>query len=312
MQPSDEIKRPLLREAGVNFSVAALLPVVLSFVVVLIFQAAMGAEYSSGIVYRYLSFLLPQVAFAGAAILFFRRTRYSPAKIYRCCKWYDFLFAVILSAGLFFTFNQLNEYFIRFLELLGYTRQAAQPGYHTSVTADMVTGFMLLPTLLIVAVLPALFEETIFRGIQLTAMRESGWGTVSVVLLSGALFSLFHGNPEQTLYQFACGAVYALLAVRSGSVIPTMVSHFLNNAVILIIAACCGVEWEIPQEALLWLSVGFGILLAATVVYLAVFDRRNRSKGPMSGKGGYFLAAAAGIAVCAVEWIAMLVQGFAV
>ncbi len=309
MQTQQKLRAPL-PEAGLNYSLAAVLPLFLAVVFLPVLQLAMGEGYTDTVLYRFLSFLLPQVGLGVCALIFFRRKSLSPRKVYTPCKWYYYLIAVLLAFGLLFALNTLNDLFIALLKCVGYTPQSEQEGYIAPVTSDMVSGFMLIPSILIIAVLPAFFEETTFRGIQLGAMRESGWGTASAVLIVGALFSLYHGNPEQTIYQFVCGTMFALLAVRSGSLYPSMLAHFLNNAVILVMAAVMGVDWSIPKGASVALTVCGAVALVGAAMFL-FFDGHGAQKGPLSGGKGYFLTAAVGIAACAIEWIVLLVTGFA-
>ena len=315
-------QKKFLPEAGIAYSLSAVLSVLLAFLVSAIFLAVLKEGYGENLAYKFLAFLVPQLCLMGVALIYFRRSRYPARRVYAPCKWYYYLLALAVAFGLLFAFNRLNDLFVRLLELMGYTPQAKREGYVASVTDAMLSGPMILPALLIIAVLPAVFEETLFRGVTVGAMRSSGWGEGSTVLVSGALFSLFHGNPEQTVYQFACGACYGLLAVRSGSIFPTMLAHFSNNAFILILGAVKGVAWEFSPTASVVLSVAGGVLLAGAVLFL-IFWRPASAKdamrvpgdGPTAGKArlpggkGYFLMAGIGMATCAVQWIAVLAEG---
>ncbi len=293
-------RMPLSFEAGLNYSLAAVLPVLLSVLVVSAFRAIFGEDYASSNAYLYAAYLIPQLCFAVAALLFFRRSKTPFRAVYRLAKPRYFVLAALLAFGLF-SLSGLNSLF---LELLG------KLGYHASMDSRIpeVGGWYLLPALLIIALLPAVFEETIFRGIQLHALKEEGWGTAASVFLSGLLFALFHGNPEQTLYQFVCGVTYGLLAVRSESVLPTMLAHFLNNAVVLILLSA-GLP-DFPVAAKPYLYATAGAVLAGVLVWLIFFERKKNVRGTARNKLQFFGAAAVGIVVCLVEWVGMLVVGF--
>lgn len=299
-QSSGKPVRHLLNEAGLNYTISALLPLLVSFLVGMIFSMASGKGYGETDAYKYCAYLVPQLCFAGAALLFFYRNRNEmrPREVYAPCHWKYFLLAVALAAGLF-SLSWVNSAFISLLEKLGYRQPAS--------TLPNVGGWYLLPAVLVIALLPAVFEETIFRGIQIRCMRRSGWGTASIILLTGALFALFHGNPQQTIYQFACGVCYALLAVRSGSILPTMGAHFLNNAVILALASA-GYE-DLPPAVRPYFYAAMGALLLGVLVYLIFFDKSGNRKGKLREGKKYFFAAGVGILACAAEWIATLVQG---
>lgn len=82
------------------------------------------------------------------------------------------------------------------------------------------------------AVLPALGEELIFRGAVLSGFKTIG--TSKAVLLSALLFSLFHMNVDQTIYQFVLGIILAVFVLISGSIVASILLHFLNNFFIIL------------------------------------------------------------------------------
>ena len=288
-----------LKESGVAFSLAALLPLVVS-VLLSVVVAIAGEGATASVWYRYLAYLLPQLCFAAAAAVYIRRTRHPFAEMYRGAKPQYYLIAVLMQFGLLFSLGELNTLFISFLEKLGYTSSA-------SVLPPLEGGWLAL-TLLVVALLPAVFEETLFRGILARNMQGAGWGTAVTILLSGALFSLFHGRPEQTIYQFLCGCCFALIAVRSGSILPTVLSHLINNAAILILSAC-GIDTFEGTLKIVLISVG-AVLLVGTLTYLIFFDKKTNRRGGAPRAGVFFLAAAVGILICIVQWVSMLITGF--
>ncbi len=294
----EPVRKPL-KEGGLAFSVGVLLYVVVSFGVVGIAGAIIGADAAQNDVYKYLSYLLPQLCFGAACLIFFRRKSLSPRAVYAPCKWYYFPLALLVAYGMF-SLSWVNTFFVGLLQKIGYTPSTA--------TLPSLSGWNLLPAILVIALLPAVFEESLFRGIQVGCMKEAGWGTAPIIFLSGALFSLFHGNPEQTLYQFACGCVYALIAVRSGSVFPTMLAHFANNAAILSLSSV-GID-DIPAAAQLPVYLTAGAVLVGAVLFLIFFKKGQR--GGKGAKGGreYALTASVGIAICALLWIASLAMGF--
>ncbi len=303
MEAQENVKQaPMMRESGIAFSLAALLALLLSLTVSVAVGLSGAAETAQGADwFKYLGFLLPQLSFAAACIVFFRRTRQPVKQIYRPAKWYYFLLALTLQFGLLFSLNFLNGYFVKFLELFGY-----RPSMEDAVPT--LTGWNLLPAILVIALLPAVFEETLFRGVLFGSMERSGWGTLSSVLISGALFSLFHGNPEQTIYQFLCGMSFALLAQRAGSILPGMLAHFANNALILTLESCGVALDALPVGGAAALYAVSGACLIGSVLFL-VLQRKNARGGVKDGKI-FFLAASVGIVLCAIEWIVALAGGF--
>ena len=310
-----DLKKRALSEAGITYSASAALPVILSLVLSIILMSISGGKeqnwYAKQDWYKYLCYLIPQICFAASAFFFFRRSGVSFKGAFGGCKWYYFPIAIALQFGLLFSLSELNEYFVKLLELTGYRRMES--------TLPTLSGWNLLPAILVIAVLPAVFEETIFRGILSRQMHESGWGILSVVLISGGMFSLFHHNPEQTTYQFLCGGCLTLVALRAGSALPTIVAHFLNNALILILSAVNAPKYgenfsmsqTMPAGGYAALCVCSAICLLGALAFLIFFcgEKGEKKGGVVHGKA-FFFASSVGFALCGIQWIITLITGF--
>jgi sodium transport system permease protein len=95
------------------------------------------------------------------------------------------------------------------------------------------------------ALSPAICEELLFRGVLLRASwRADASGgearpgllrTPSAVVLNGLLFALFHLSIYRFLPTFILGAVLAFCAIRSGSILPSMLFHLLNNGAAILV-----------------------------------------------------------------------------
>jgi sodium transport system permease protein len=123
-----------------------------------------------------------------------------------------------------------------------------------------------------IVVLPAVCEELAFRGFILTGLRRR-FRPWTAILLSSFLFALYHLNVFQLLPTFLLGVVLGLLAVRSGSLWPPMLFHFLHNGLLVGITNLHGLDtWgiEIPPRALLFFRVsvtGLCTLLAVLILW---------------------------------------------
>ena len=83
---------------------------------------------------------------------------------------------------------------------------------------------------LILALLPALSEELLFRGFLLTGLRRR-FRPWMAVFLSSLLFGLYHLNVFQFVPSLILGMVLGLLTIKSGSVLPAMLYHLIHNGV---------------------------------------------------------------------------------
>lgn len=288
--------------AGLAYSGAVVLFIALQLIVSVVL-AANGWTDSAALAkkdwYLYLSFLVSPVAFGLVALWYLKKAKTKPRVLLQSqnCSWKYYLIAILLQIGLF-SLSQCNTWFIELLKKAGY--QAPD------VVLPSTEGFGLLGVLVAVAFLPAVTEEILFRGVLLKGLK--GFSTAGAVLLCGGLFSLYHMNPAQTVYQFCCGVAFALLALRAGSVLPTMLAHFLNNTLIVLLYKFGVNEFSTPVLITV-LAVSVPCLIAATG-YLIFLDRKKTSG--LEGEEGKFerksflLFAAVGIAACALLWVAAL------
>ena len=81
---------------------------------------------------------------------------------------------------------------------------------------------------LALCVMPAVAEELLFRGAFQGLMRPCG--SAAAIFAPALLFGVLHLDLAQGLTAFACGVFLGWLAERSGSILPGMLLHLVNNA----------------------------------------------------------------------------------
>lgn len=248
--------------------------------------------------YKYFSYLLYQIVYVGIIVAFAAIYKSRPRDFgYRKVKVRYLFIALALAFGLLFSLNWVNGWFVELLSLLGYTApESALPS---------AAGAGFFGVLLVVAVLPALCEETIFRGIILDGVKDIG--TVAACLLGGLLFSVFHQSPTQTIYQFICGAAFTLLAIRADSIWPAILIHFVNNAVIIFDYKFDFLS-KVSSGGAIAIYVISAVCLAASLVYLIFFDKKTNRKKEGAIKP-FVYPALVGIILCAIMWIANFASG---
>ena len=89
--------------------------------------------------------------------------------------------------------------------------------------------------LIVACVLPAICEELVFRGTVAQSLVNRK-NKLAALAISGALFSLFHANPAQTVHQFVLGAFLTLLVFRSGSLWTSVIVHLFNNTLVVVLS----------------------------------------------------------------------------
>lgn len=312
--------------AGLAFSLAAILSPCASFIFMALLSV-FGVKYSTkDDWYLYCAYILPQLCFFAAAFFFFAWTK-TPVK----AEWgrqvrgnpLFYLLAVLLQVGLL-SLSSLNGWVLKWLGGLGFQ--------DAGIDLPSMDGFGFVGVLLVVALLPAVFEELFFRGVILKGLTV--FSKVGAILFCGLLFSLYHQNPAQTAYQFVCGAAFAWVAINAGSILPTVLAHFLNNAFILfaekfgfyasiekgllitsIVCLVVSVTWLIVYEILSARKKKAGDNTAVKIEIdkkrggTGTNERELTAYGKKKAKGWFWICAAVGVGLCLLSWILAFVSG---
>lgn len=80
----------------------------------------------------------------------------------------------------------------------------------------------------VAAIIPALAEETVFRGFFQSAL-EKKYSPIKSVLISGIVFSLFHLNPINFIPLAILGIYLSFIFYQSNSLVIPVAAHFFNN-----------------------------------------------------------------------------------
>ena len=93
-----------------------------------------------------------------------------------------------------------------------------------------ISGFGDLVYIIIaVAILPAITEEFIFRGVILGEYSDMGCTNTVAILISSLLFSLVHLNIYQLPVFFFGGIILAFITLTTNSLFCAITVHLLNN-----------------------------------------------------------------------------------
>ena len=213
-------------------------------------------------VFYILSYLLPAVfllAFAGRNGV---DLTVCPPKI----TGHSFLYSLPLffpTVLLLFGISALTSLLFGAFGLQGNTALAGSP-------AEIFFSYLLLP---------ALFEEFLFRYLPLSLLAP--YGKKGAVLFGALCFSLTHCDFFQMPYAFVAGVIFAAVDLAAGSILPSVLFHFLNNAlsVLLLRYGSEGYFSLLFFASLVLLSLVSGaFLLWKKSHYLALFFPQKEEK----------------------------------
>jgi membrane protease YdiL (CAAX protease family) len=129
---------------------------------------------------------------------------------------------------------------------------------------EIVTGLRganLAAVVVVLGIAPGIAEELLFRGyIQTRFSRRwgPGWG----ILWTSVLFGAMHLDPVHALFAFGLGIYLGYLTEWTGSVVPAMICHALNNAFSSVKTAY-GVELVSDKANVVALVLGVLVLIVS-------------------------------------------------
>ncbi len=147
---------------------------------------------------------------------------------------------------------------------------------------SLVRGLGAPALVLLLAVLPALAEEALFRGWVLRGLRSQMSGPAAI-LLSSVMFGAFHLEPERIAFTAALGLALGFLALRTGSLWPGVLAHALNNGILVALAKTAG-PGSFGGTLVGGTSAGLGVAglaaVAAGVALVGVSSGHGRRSSP--------------------------------
>ena len=114
-----------------------------------------------------------------------------------------------------------------------------------------MTGGVFWSSFLVVAIFAPIFEEWLCRGMVLRGLLTK-MKPVWAIVISALFFAVIHANPWQALNAFLIGLVMGYVYYKTGSLILTMVIHFVNNGTAVILS---NIEAFKDYEDLYWIEI---------------------------------------------------------
>ena len=270
-------------DAGQGFLFALFMPFVISLVyifLVYIVASICGADLENiteNTVYVIFATLVSPIAFMLTFVIINKvsRTNYITALgVKRKFSIKYLLVTIFLSLVCVFGMSNFVSLFDAVLAKIGFNGSYALP-----IPMDNF-GYLVL-NLILLAVLPAICEELVFRGIIFNGLKQ--YGNMKAVFLSATLFMLVHSSVEQTVYPFFVGIVLALLMLRTNNIIYPILLHFLNNAIVVVINYISVQSGAVSEFTLSTFNILFAIALAIlavlciVIVFKIILKNKNKS-----------------------------------
>ena len=135
---------------------------------------------------------------------------------------------------------------------------------------SLLSSFSLGVCVLIVAFVPCLVEECIFRGVLFQAYRKGG--IIKALLITAVLFGLFHMNLNQMSYAIVMGMIFVCLNEATGSILSSVLMHFLINGTSVVMSGIMyKMNGQMPDASVTFdwkVLIAYGIAAGISLVIL--------------------------------------------
>jgi len=142
--------------------------------------------------------------------------------------------------------------------------------YLNSSTTE-ISQYPFIIQLLLMAFLPTIAEEFVFRGLFYHSYRKNG--ILGAAILSGVIFGAIHLNINQFCYACVMGMVFALMVEITGSMFSSMLAHFAVNSysiIMLKLVSMSGISVQTEQASQQMMSQYSGVIILLQIAILAV------------------------------------------
>ncbi|MCK7558528.1 CPBP family intramembrane metalloprotease [Chitinophaga sedimenti] len=155
-------------------------------------------------------------------------------------------------------------------------QESAEEGTKAMLAAKSIGD--LLVNLLIAAVLPAIAEEVFFRGAMQRVFAGITGSGVAAVIITSIIFSAIHLEAPGFVPRVALSMVLGFIYLFSGNLWLSIIAHFCNNALSVLLFYFNGNETE-SDESYAWYITA---LSALVVIALFAMMRRSNKNNVLS------------------------------
>ena len=148
-------------------------------------------------------------------------------------------------------------------------------------SAEDVNTYPLILSLVVFAVVPAVVEEFVFRGVILGAYSKVD--VKAGIVISSLFFALLHFSFGSVMYGFFFGLLFAVIRLSTGNLVYTIIMHCLFNT-INVLMSYMRLD-KIPAEVVF---IVFAVALFGFITLVMYFFSRNTIDTHMSRSEGKY------------------------
>ena len=155
----------------------------------------------------------------------------------------NILICIALGVIAVFSLYPIVSWFGVLLESMGYNI--------STIGFEITSPLMLILGIVLLAFVPAVLEELVFRGAIFQGFKR--YGKWVAVFGTSALFVLLHGSLQQLIFPFLVSIVLCLTVFKTDNVLSSIIVHFVSNSTTLVVG-----------------YVGFGAILSTLPLWASI------------------------------------------
>lgn len=119
------------------------------------------------------------------------------------------------------------------------------------------------------AVMPALSEELLFRGVIYNSFNKK-WGVTIAIILSSLIFGIYHMNWIQGIFAFILGLVLAYSYFKTNSLWVPIIIHFINNSFAVFVDHFNLLDFSVSSHLSALILIACLFIIIGVIYYLEI------------------------------------------
>lgn len=247
-------------------------PVIVSLIasIAIIIAGGEDSALATSPVFNVISGILVELSFLCVFLVITKRNNVdfiNATGIKQRVPWYFYLISIGLGIAFIFLFNPIISLWEELLALIGYN-------INNEIAFPLDSIGALFLAIFTTALIPAICEEFLFRGLILNGLRK--FGAVTAIGFSALTFSLMHMNLQQLPYTFVLGIIFGIIVYYTRNIWLSVIMHFVNNATALVIMY---ISTPLDTPFVWWeILIALGCVLGAcALTYLVIYLFKKKS-----------------------------------
>ena len=155
-----------------------------------------------------------------------------------------------------------------------------------------------LISIISLAVLPAVCEELLFRGLIFKGLKPHG--KAFSITISSLMFCIFHMSLSQTIYPILMGLLFGVIMFYENNIYYCIIAHFTNNILSLTLSYF-KINLVFNHWTFILLAIILLLIFLTVIIFLILKNNKSTEKQPIENENKKYLTLSLGVMI--LFWI---------